>query len=274
MSPINISIIMIAQNAEQTIKRCLDSLVRFKEVIIIDGGSKDKTTEIAQSYPNVTLYENPWPGFIAQRNISLDKATLDWCFMMDADEALTPELVSYLAALDLNRLDKKIYRVLRTEYFEGVAVEHGFGSASWQERLLKRVHVRYCGGNHHNHSIDGKLCTWDHPELGSFPSELRILHNPDYTLDEIIQKLPRFSILIANEKLERGRSTNAFVVILSFIGTFFQVWLKSLRMGRIGFILAVNEAVHRCLVKLYIYNSVYLRKSRSAKSNYQSKNLG
>jgi len=273
MQTIPVSVLIIAQNAEATLKRCLDSLKDYEEIIIIDGGSKDQTESIARSYPNVKFTHNPWPGFIEQRNVSLEKATLDWCLMMDSDEAATPELNDYIRKLDLNALPKKMYKIMRTEYFEGHAVEYGFGSSDFQERFFKRQHIRYSGGNHHNHLIDGVLCTHDHPEMGEFPTHLRILHNPDYSLDQMMMKLPRFSILIANEKLERGRSTNAFVVVLSFIGTFVQVMLKSWRAGRIGFIMTMMEALHRCMVKLYIYNVQHIRKGQMDKE-FRSKKLG
>lgn len=273
MNQIPISILIIVQNAQSTLKRCLDSTINFKEVIIVDGGSNDQTETIAKSYINVKYLKNPWPGFIEQRNFSLDQATLDWCLMLDSDEACTKELIDYLANLNLNTLTKKMYNIVRTEYFEGHAIEHGFGRSNFQERLFKRKHIRYTGGNHHNHLIDGILCTPKHPELSSLPTQYRILHNPDYTLDQMMMKLPRFSILIANEKLEKGRKTNAFVVVLSFIGTFFQVMVKSIRAGRIGFIMSMMEALHRCMVKLYIYNVQTIREGKTDKK-YREKKLG
>lgn len=273
MQTIPVSVLIIAQNAEATLKRCLDSLKDYEEIIIIDGGSKDQTESIARSYPNVKFYHNPWPGFIEQRNVSLDKATLDWCLMMDADEAATTELNNYIRSLDLKSLPKKMYKIMRTEYFEGHEVEHGLNSSDWQERFFKTKHIRYTGGNHHRHLIDGVLCEEGHPDLGEFPPKLRILHNPDYTLDQMMMKMPRFNILIANEKLERGRTTNAFVVVLSFIGTFFQILLKSWRAGRIGFIMAVIEGLNRCMIKLYIYNVQHMRSGKFEK-DFRAKKLG
>lgn len=273
MKTIPVSVLIIAQNAQAGLRRCLDSVKDFEEVVIIDGGSTDQTETIARSYPNVKFYRNPWPGFIEQRNVSLDKATLDWCLMLDSDEACTPELVDYIRGLDLNSLSKKLYKIVRTEYFEGHVVEHGLNCSDFQERFFKRKHIRYTGGNHHRHLIDGVLCEGDHPELGEFPRHLRILHNPDYTLDQILMKMPRFTILIANEKLEKGRTTNAFVVVLSFIGTFFQILFKSWRAGRIGFTMAVIEGINRCLIKLYMYNVQHMRGGKFEK-DFRAKKLG
>ncbi len=273
INKIPVSILIIVQNAEQTLKRCLDSTINFEEVIVIDGGSTDATEAIAKSYENVKYFQNPWPGFIEQRDLTIDKSSQDWCLMIDSDEAFSDELIDYLSKLDFKTLPKKMYQIMRTEYFEGHAIEHGFGRSNFQERLFKRKHIRYTGGNHHNHLIDGVLCTPTHPEVAYLPTDLRILHNPDYTLDQMMMKLSRFSILIANEKLEKGRKTNAFIVVLTFTGTFIQVMFKSLRAGRVGFIMTMMEALHRCMVKLYIYNVQYIREGKKDE-NFRAKKLG
>lgn len=269
-----VSVVMIAQDAERFLVRSLDSLKDFQQVVIIDGGSRDRTAEIARGYQNVDYFVNPWPGFIAQRNFSLTKAKFKWCLMLDADEALTEQLVDYLReGLKNNIFDKKMYGIVRTEYLEGKEVKYGFGASDYQERFFQRDHIQYTGGNHHKHLIDGIALEQKKEDVGYFPREMRILHNPNYKLEEIVQKLPRFSILVADEKFEQGRRTNAFVVVLSFIGTFFQIIFKSIRAGRVGFILTLMEAYHRSLVKILIYNRQHLREGEQSE-DVKSKKLG
>lgn len=271
---IPVSVLIIAQNEERFVKRCLDALIDFEEIVFVDGGSTDKTIEMAKSYPNVKVYENSWPGFIAQRNFSLKKASFPWCLMMDADEAATPELVHYIR--DFLKQDgpkKKMYSIVRTEYYEGREVEYGIGGSGPQERFFQRDHIQYTGGVHHEHLIDGKLSSSAPSEMGHFPRELRILHNSEYTLEEMIKKFPRFSILIAHEKYARGRRTNAGIILMTFFGSFFQIFIKSFRAGRAGFILSLLEAIHRTLVKIYIYNLQHFKKEGEGK-NFESKKLG
>ena len=93
MEKLKISVLLLTQNSENTIRRCLDSLNDFAEVVVIDGGSQDQTQRIVEEYENTVFYFNPWPGFIAQRNYSITKASYDWCFMIDSDEAVTSDLV-------------------------------------------------------------------------------------------------------------------------------------------------------------------------------------
>lgn len=60
-------------------------------MIAVDSGSTDATREIARR-AGAKVSENPWPGFAAQRNLALDKASSDWILELDADERVTPEL--------------------------------------------------------------------------------------------------------------------------------------------------------------------------------------
>ncbi|MBT4178894.1 MAG: glycosyltransferase, partial [Campylobacteraceae bacterium] len=52
MSKIKASVYIICQNEEIHIKRVLESIKDFDEIIIVDSGSTDKTLEIAKEYTN------------------------------------------------------------------------------------------------------------------------------------------------------------------------------------------------------------------------------
>lgn len=89
---------MIASDEEQRLPACLESLGFCDEVIVVDGGSRDRTREIARA-AGATLVENPWPGFAAQRNVALDRAGGDWVLEIDADERVSAELAGEIRAM-------------------------------------------------------------------------------------------------------------------------------------------------------------------------------
>jgi hypothetical protein len=86
-----LSACLIVQDEQDNMAGALDSVSFCDEVIVVDGGSTDRTVEIARAR-GATVIENPWPGFAAQRNVALDAATGAWVLELDADERVTPLL--------------------------------------------------------------------------------------------------------------------------------------------------------------------------------------
>ncbi len=82
---------LIVQDEQERVGAALDSVAFCDEVIVVDGGSSDRTAEIAR-LKGAHVIENPWPGFAAQRNIAIDASNSDWILEVDADERVSPAL--------------------------------------------------------------------------------------------------------------------------------------------------------------------------------------
>ena len=269
MKKISCSVLLICQNAEKTIDRCLSSLIDFVEVVLVDGGSTDSTLELVKKYENVNVFENPWPGFIKQRNYSIEKATQKWSFMIDSDEVLTVELRDEIRkVVESNQERYPMYSVVRTEFFLGEAIEHGFGASDWQERLFVTNRVSYTGGVHHEHIIDGAHQNDCRDKIGFINRSARVLHDTDYGLIDWVKKLPRFAALRADEKIQKqpGREVSAAEVFFTFIGTFFKIYLKSYKNGKVGVMISFTTAINRCLAKLIMYENYVFSFDRNKKN--------
>jgi len=89
---------VIAQDEQEHLPKALASVAFCDETIVVDGGSRDGTVEVARA-AGARVIENPWPGYAAQRNLALDAAESDWILEVDADERVSPELRASIEAL-------------------------------------------------------------------------------------------------------------------------------------------------------------------------------
>ena len=102
------SIVTVTLNSEQTIERCLESLERQGrakfELIVKDGGSKDRTVELIRKITNIrsyecTIIEGKDRGIYNALNIAIKQATGDWILILHSDDILEDMTLEYLLNL-------------------------------------------------------------------------------------------------------------------------------------------------------------------------------
>ncbi len=84
-----ISCCVITKNEERHLDRCLSSVKGIvTEIIVVDSGSTDRTTEIAQKH-QASVVQIKWKDdFAYARNIAIEKAQQPWVLFLDGDESL------------------------------------------------------------------------------------------------------------------------------------------------------------------------------------------
>lgn len=248
-----LSILILTYNNEETLERTLKSVENLAPVIIIDSGSTDNTLEIASQY-KAQVFVNPMESFSKQRNFALSKAQTDTVLFLDSDEAINSEFYQYLKESWPKTKENKIVRVVRTEYLLGKEIKTGHGRSAYQERLMVRAGLEYRGIVHESPYWEGlKFNALPDDKKNSLPPDLRILHNPACDTRIMLRRLVPYSNLKANEKIRSGSKAGKTIVLLAFVGTLFQVYFRSIKEGDRGFILSTLEALHRCIVKLLIF---------------------
>ncbi len=94
-----LSVVLATKNEEANIARCLDSIKKIAdEIVVVDEYSTDKTVEIAKKFGAKVFLEPHHDIFHITKQKALDRATGDWILQMDADEMITPELASEIVA--------------------------------------------------------------------------------------------------------------------------------------------------------------------------------
>lgn len=93
------SVIVPVYNAEETIQRCLESLLyhipQSAEVLVINDGSTDHSGEIcrrfAEQYPALRYMEKENGGVSTARNLGLDCACGEYVLFVDSDDYVEPQ---------------------------------------------------------------------------------------------------------------------------------------------------------------------------------------
>ncbi len=108
-----VSVIIPTRNEEKNIEECLINILRQsykrKEVIVVDGGSTDRTKKIAKKYGVRILQEIPPRGPANARNIGAEAAHGEILFFLDADVVIKKDAIEKaLEFLNKNNLDAVI----------------------------------------------------------------------------------------------------------------------------------------------------------------------
>lgn len=94
MDYLKYSVIIPVYNAEDTISRCLDSLLQGipenTEMIVVNDGSVDNSglicKEYLDKYPQIRYFEKRNEGVSSARNLGLDRATGEYILFVDSDD--------------------------------------------------------------------------------------------------------------------------------------------------------------------------------------------
>ena len=190
-----VSVIVPVRNESRNLPRCLESLRKMGEVYVIDSNSTDSTARIADSYGAKVVqfhYQGGWPK---KRQWAMNTLPLvyDWVFLIDADEAVTPELEHEIRHAVLNPKVNGYYIALQM-FFLGCALRHSgasfyklslfrWGKGQFECRL-KDQDTSMCDMEVHEHVIvEGEIARLRHP----------LLHHNIESLSRYIQKHDEYS---------------------------------------------------------------------------------
>lgn len=128
-----VSVILPLYNAEKTLARCLDSLLRQTfsdfEVLLINDGSTDKSLEICQAYcekdKRFRLYSQRNQGPSSARNAGMDRAAGVYLYFVDADDYIEDQALAEL--YEAARSSGADMTICGFDYVkEGLASPHSF----------------------------------------------------------------------------------------------------------------------------------------------------
>ena len=186
---LDLSVTILTKNSQKYLTEVLSALQNFDEVLICDTGSQDQTLSIAQSFPNVKIYERPFIGFGPTHNLASQLAKHDWILSIDSDEIVTPDLNKEIQHLQLMR--GTVYSFPRHNEYRGKWIRWCGWHPDRQIRLYHRLDTQFTEAQVHE-AIDAR-----HLKEIQLTSPLR-----HYSYDEVndfLHKMQTYSSLFAHQ---------------------------------------------------------------------------
>ena len=241
-----LSILIITKNEEKFIKSLLTSLDFADEIVVVDSGSTDKTTEIAKELGAKVLFRE-FDYHSAQKNWGLQQLKNDWVLILDADEKVSDELKQEIKSI-LNKRDieEKAFWIRRKNFFMGEEVKY----SGWQnDKVIRLLHKGFC-------KYDDKLV---HEEIET-NEKVGVLNNKllHYTYKDFktyFKKFQKYSTQKALIKNEKHEKVGFFHLAIKPGIKFFKHYVlhKGFLDGKVGLIISIMESFQDFLVYLKVW---------------------
>lgn len=244
-----LTVAIITYNEEKNIERCLQSILKIAdEILVVDSFSTDQTEEICKRF-NVRFIKNPFAGHIEQKNFALDLAQGDYVLSLDADEALDENLLAEISKLKEAGFKASGYRFKRLTHYVDQWIWHCGWYPDKKLRLVKKGSARWEGVNPHDIL---KL------QDGSVEVELQgnLLHYSYHSIADHINQTNKFTTIAALASYQKGVRSSVFKIVTRPVLKFMRDYFYKLGFldGRYGFIICCINALSALLKYGKIYD--------------------
>ncbi|HEY2290906.1 MAG TPA: glycosyltransferase family 2 protein [Thermoanaerobaculia bacterium] len=226
---IPLSVLVTTRDEEANVERCLRSVHGFADqVFVLDSESTDRTVEIARKYAEVqTLaYDHsriiPWIFQWGLDNLPLRN---DWVLILEADQAVTPELREEIAALlarpDAVREDG--FYIRRRQIFRGKPLRFG----GYGGKVLLKLFRRSRSGLD---PVEQDTRVYVRGPVGRLRAPLEEWNVKEDSIQFYLQKHLRYAEAFAREEFARRRGDVPWKTAPRLLGTPDEriLWMKSL----------------------------------------------
>lgn len=256
-----LSVAIATYNEEENIGRCLASVKDLAdEIVVVDGSSTDKTTQIAKKYgAKVTVTDNP-PIFHINKQKAIDQCSGSWILQLDADEEIPSQLAKEIQNVVKKGSRYNAFYLKRKNYFLGRWLKKGGQYPDPVIRFFKKGKAHLpCQSVHEQMVVKGRV--------GTLKNEM--LHHTAPTLSRYLTNANRYTSLTADELEKQNLGFNflnhlqyfCFKPKAKFLSLFFRH--KGFRDGFQGFVFALFSAIHFPLAYIKYWEKI--RKKRKAK---------
>ncbi len=233
-----ISVYILTYNNEDTIEKCIRSVLWADEIVILDHFSSDRTVEICRCYTN-RIFQKEWTNYRDEYNYAIDLTTNKWVMFLDSDEEVTPELADEIRE-ELSQGGRWAgYLVPRMTYYLGRWIRHGGWYPDYKLRIFDKTRGRWEGK-----AFDPRV------RVEGAVKKLRnpCLHYSFRNLDHHLSKMAKYTELFAEEAIKRGRKFRIWDLLLRPPSRFLRNYLL-----KGGFLDGIPGLVAASMASYYVF---------------------
>ncbi len=243
----NISVVVLAKNNENTIEKTLKSVAQFDDVVVYDNGSTDKTLEIVKRFHNVNLVQGEFKGFGWTKNYAAGFAKNDWILIIDSDEVVDTQLLEVLKTKTLD--EKTVYKLNFKAFYKDIQVKF----CGWNNQKIKRLYNKTQTGYNSNDVHEDIMTEGFKIEL----LEGNVEHYSYHTISQFVQKADYYSTLFAKNNVGK-KSSSPTKAFFNGMYSFFRTYIlkRGFLDGYVGLVIAFSHMVTNFYkyIKLYEAN--------------------
>jgi glycosyltransferase involved in cell wall biosynthesis len=234
-----ISAFIITRDEAARIGRTLTALQDLTDdIVVVDSGSTDATVAIAESLGARVLHRE-WDGYGPQKRFAEQQCRKDWVLNVDADEVVTPALLSEIRELMADNPPPGAYKIRILTVYPG-----DFGPRPWPRDVnAVRLYHRAVGSYRDHPSYDRV----EVPDLDPAQLDAPLWHYPIVDWASHTDKLNRFSSFQAGLPYRYSDRALKFRLVSEFPINFLKTYIgrRHFTGGWKGFYFSISQAFMR-----------------------------
>lgn len=246
----NITFAVLAYNEEKRIAHAVKNLRNYGDVVILDGGSMDRTKEIAESLGATFLSrpETTKPYVESEQNFAFLKqaAKTDWIYWGYADNLLPKKLLEKMVEITNQDTYKIVYAPLHT-YLWGNT--DNYVQKSGIPVLFHRDHIDF--SHERIHSM-GDFTGTKEQALSLTGEEYAVQHFSVYDMRKFVMGHMRYAEVEAGEKFAAKKKFSLFKMFGAMI-RYMWIYRRSILGGDLGIIILFYYAFFRLMAYTKLY---------------------
>jgi glycosyltransferase involved in cell wall biosynthesis len=208
-----LAVVIIAKDAQSSIRQALESASWADEIIVLDDHSIDKTVEIAKQFTS-NIFTTDKTNFAAKRSEGLEKITTEWILYLDTDEIITSELrQEVIKIIQVNQ--PAAYKIRRQNFFLGTKMY-----PDTVDRLFHRSVIKgWSGEVHESPIIKGEVRQLKHS----------LIHHTHTDITSMLTKTNKWSEFEADLRIKANHPPVAWWRLVRI--TLTVVWHQFIQLG-------------------------------------------